>query len=127
MSETSAEDWRLMREGGGLLAGTPIPEIGVEILDDEIIVTGDHVNKGYLDSAGDASNKLRRGGTIWHRTGDAGRFDDQGRLWLLGRHGSKAGGLYPFTVEVAVQSWPGVKLAALVPGSRSAAACNRGR
>lgn len=116
-SDTSAEDQRLMREGGGLLAGTPIPEIQVAILDDEIVVTGDHVNKGYLDSADDTSTKLQRDGTIWHRTGDAGRFDDQGRLWLLGRHGSKAGGLYPFTVEVAVQSWPGVKLAALVPGS----------
>ena len=117
MSDTTAEDRRRMREGGGLLAGRPIPEIALAILDDEIVVTGDHVNKGYLDSADDASNKLRRDGAIWHRTGDAGAIDDKGRLWLLGRHGSRAGGLYPFTVEVAVQSWPGVRLAALVPGS----------
>ena len=85
-----------------------------EIRDDEIIVTGNHVNKGYLDSRQDASNKLIIDGEVWHRTGDAGRLDDNGRLWLLGRHEARVGRLFPFAIEVAARSWPGVRQAALI-------------
>ena len=106
-----------MRDGKGLLAGRPIDRIRLRIVDDEIVVTGDHVNKGYLDGRGDADNKLRIDGEIWHRTGDAGRLDDDGLLWLRGRLSAKAGDFYPFEVEVAARSWPGVRRAALVPGS----------
>ena len=51
-----------MRTGAGLLAGPIIPEARVQLLDDEIVVTGEHVNKGYLDGVGDDANKLRRDG-----------------------------------------------------------------
>lgn len=106
-------DMQAMRNGGGLLTGRPIPEIKVRLIDDEIVVTGAHVNKGYLDPAQDAANKPRIDGAVWHRTGDAGRIDDQGRLWLLGRHEARIGTLYPFAVEVAASGWPGVRQAAL--------------
>lgn len=115
LRDISAHDWTAMEGGAGLLAGTPIPQIGLRLDGDEIIVTGDHVNKGYLDSSQDAANKLTIGGEIWHRTGDAGRLDAQGRLWLLGRHDARVGTLYPFQVEVAAMSWLGVRRAALVP------------
>ena len=114
VGDISAEDWRTMRGGGGLLAGTPIPDIQLKILEDEIVVTGDHVNKGYLDPADDRTTKLALDDTIWHRTGDAGRVDATGRLWLLGRLDGRAKGLFPFGVEAAARFWPNVRQAALV-------------
>ena len=52
----------------------------------EIVVTGAHVLRGYVgDPDADRRNKIRDGDTVWHRTGDAGRLDPDGRLWLLGR------------------------------------------
>lgn len=96
--------------GGGLLAGVPVPEIEVRVLPDkwgepigslthteleaqslpagetgEIVVNGPHVLGGYLHGRGDSETKFRVNGTVWHRTGDAGYFDDTGRLWLMGR------------------------------------------
>ncbi|NNE90107.1 MAG: AMP-binding protein, partial [Verrucomicrobiales bacterium] len=97
---------------GGLLAGTPVPEIELEIADDgEIVVTGPHVLKGYLDGKGDAETKFTGadGETIWHRTGDLGRLDTDGRLWLLGRVSAKIGDeLCPFAVECALSFVEGV-------------------
>lgn len=113
----SAADWTRMRGGGGLLAGRPIAGIRLDLIDDEIVVAGDHVVRGYLDPADDAGTKLRRDGAIWHRTGDAGRLDADGRLWLLGRRSARAGRLYPFMVETAARGWPGVRQAALIPAS----------
>ncbi len=107
--EISEADWRTMAEGGGLLAGRPIPEIEVSLRDHEVHVAGAHVNRGYLDPAGDRGTKVREGEKLWHRTGDAARIDDQGRLWLLGRREAASGGLFPFAVETAAMSWPGVK------------------
>jgi len=113
--DISAEQWQAMCAGGGLIAGRPIPRVRLRILDDEIVVAGDHVNKSYLDGRGDDENKLKIDGDIWHRTGDAGRLDADGFLWLRGRRSAKAGDLYPFEAEVAARTWPGVEQAALVP------------
>lgn len=114
----SDADMDQMRGGGGLLVGKPTATTQVQIVDDEILVAGDHVNQGYLDPAHDADNKVKKGNTIWHRTGDAGRFDDAGRLWLLGRIGTDvtiAGQqVYPFSIEVAARQWSGVTACALV-------------
>ena len=114
--EISAADWSLMREGGGLLAGRPIAQIRLALVEDEILVAGDHVNKAYLDPSADAETKVRREGEIWHRTGDAGRLDEKGRLWLLGRRNARAGRFFPFEIETAARLWPGVRQVALVPG-----------
>lgn len=127
VGEISDADWADMAAGKGLLAGHPIDEIAVDLVDGEVWVAGAHVNAGYLDPADDASTKRVRDGVIWHRTGDAARMDDCGRLWLLGRygegqhhavgHGMRSGeetALFPFAVETAARSWPGVKAAAFV-------------
>jgi len=106
-----------MRSGHGLFTGRPIKDIAIEIIDEEIIVTGDHVNQGYMNGIGDAENKLKRSDDIWHRTGDAGHLDPQGNLWLRGRLSAKAGAFHPFEVEVAARQWDGVVQAALVPNS----------
>jgi len=112
--DITESDWAAMTSGGGLLAGHPVPAISLKLRNDEIIVAGSHVNKGYLNSRDDADNKILVDGEVWHRTGDAGRLDEHGRLWLLGRHEANINGCYPFAVEVAARSWPGVIRAALV-------------
>ena len=109
--EMDEADREIMRGGGGILAGVPVPEIRLRLAaDDEIQVAGDHVLRGYWQGVGDEENKIREGDTIWHRTGDAGRLDARGRLWLLGRCSARIGhDLYPFTVECAASSFPWVR------------------
>ena len=138
--EMSKADLEKTFAGGGLLAGRPINEIELAIVDPaelntfarnggnrkfnrlpanttgEIVVRGKHVIKTYLNGQGDAETKLRaHGSKIWHRTGDAGYLDDQGRLWLMGRCALKIsdakGDLYPFQVEVAASELQSVRRA----------------
>lgn len=116
--DISQTDMLAMRSGDGLLVGKPVAQIDVRVVDDEIWVAGAHVNQSYLDPAHEAGNKVHAEGRIWHRTGDAGRLDEHGRLWLLGRHKArvlfKDNWLYPFQIEVAARCWTGVRRAALV-------------
>ncbi len=51
----------------------------------EIVVTGSNVLKHYVKGVGDKENKFKMDGIIYHRTGDMGSYDEQGRLWLRGR------------------------------------------
>jgi len=137
------DDLQAMQQGKGLLTGCPVPEIQLRILKfqwgeaiapltqsafeaqclppgeiGEIIVSGDHVLPGYWQGQGDAETKFRVEGVPWHRTGDAGYVDPQGRVWLLGRCSARIedsrGTLYPFAVEAAVRQVPGVRRSALV-------------
>ena len=139
----SAEDLKAMLGGRGLLAGPPVPEVRVGILRDqwgkpvgpytaagfagqcepdgrpgEIVVSGEHVLTGYLHGQGDEETKFKVDGVIWHRTGDAGYWDERGRLWLLGRCSARIedgrGRVYPFAVETAAYQDPAVRRAALV-------------
>ncbi|MEM9140069.1 MAG: AMP-binding protein, partial [Pseudomonadota bacterium] len=116
--EISAEDQRAMEAGCGILAGHPVPGLSLRIEDDEIQVSGAHVNQGYFDPSHDADTKLHQDGVVWHRTGDAGRLDGEGRLWLLGRLQDRfhapGGPIYPFAVEVVARTWPGVDAAAFL-------------
>jgi acyl-CoA synthetase (AMP-forming)/AMP-acid ligase II len=129
--------------GRGLLAGTPVDEVALRILPDrwgkplgpytsaefdanclgagepgEIVVAGAHVLRGYLHGCGDAATTIHAGDTAWHRTGDAGYLDGQGRLWLLGRCAARIAGergtLYPLAVEGALSLLPQVRRAAVV-------------
>jgi acyl-CoA synthetase (AMP-forming)/AMP-acid ligase II len=65
------------------------------------------------DGEGDAE-----GGTVWHRMGDLGYLDADGRLWFCGRKAHRietaAGPLYPVPVENAFLGLPGVHRTALV-------------
>lgn len=111
--DVADEDWSAMSEGRGLLAGLPIDEIEVELVESEVQVSGAHVNRGYLDPTDNVSTKVERNGVLWHRTGDAASRDVQGRLWLLGRKDAASAGLFPFAAETAALSWPGVSAAGL--------------
>jgi acyl-CoA synthetase (AMP-forming)/AMP-acid ligase II len=141
--EIGDEDLQQMRGGKGLLAGRPVAEVTLGIVPDrfgepmgpytsqgfdtellpagevgEIVVTGEHVLKGYLQGEGDQETKFEVDGDRWHRTGDAGFLDDRGRLWLVGRCSARIldekGLLYPFTVECAAQYIEGVRRCAMV-------------
>jgi acyl-coenzyme A synthetase/AMP-(fatty) acid ligase len=107
-------DWTAMAAGAGLLAGRPIPEIALAFDNHEIEVAGPHVNRSYHDPALNAGVKILRNGRIWHRTGDCGRLDGSGRLWLLGRKNGASASAFPFAIEAAALSWPGVRQAALI-------------
>ncbi|MFN3171079.1 MAG: AMP-binding protein [Hyphomicrobiales bacterium] len=109
----STDDLESMKTGGGLLAGKPVAPMDVRLEDREILVAGAHVNESYLDTSQNADSKVQREGRVWHRTGDAGRFDEQGRLWLLGRHNAQVAGVDPFAVETAARFWSGAKRSAL--------------
>ncbi len=112
--DLAPDDWAEMEAGGGLLAGRPVPGLALRLVDGEIQVAGPHVNPGYLDPRHDAANKIRDGDRIWHRTGDAGRLDARGRLWLLGRWRPEAASPMPLQIETAARTWPGVRRAALL-------------
>ncbi len=80
----------------------------------EICVSGNHVLKSYFNSP-DAmkENKIRVGNRIFHRTGDAGRIDAAGRLFLLGRAGTlftlpDGKTCYPMICEYLLKQLPGV-------------------
>lgn len=87
----------------------------------EILVSGPHVLQGYVDNPqANRENKIpRKNGGVWHRTGDAGYLDAQGRIWLLGRMKDMlnidAENLYPYPAEKALDSLPGVRRCALLP------------
>jgi acyl-CoA synthetase (AMP-forming)/AMP-acid ligase II len=110
----SAGQWRAMETGSGLLAGRPIGAVDIRLMNHEITVTGDHVNKSYFGGQGDAENKTTLDGKVWHRTGDAGRLDADGLLWLRGRLSGRCGEVYPYDVEAPARLWAGVKRTALV-------------
>ncbi|WP_196223567.1 AMP-binding protein [Roseibium sp. RKSG952] len=128
--DISEVDQREMAAGKGLLVGFPVSQIKLRIRNDEVQVTGDHVNDGYLDPTHSKANKIKDGTTIWHRTGDVGHLDERGRLWLLGRLGSDVrtptGRTFPFAIEIAARQWPGVTNSALMNFEESPALCIEG-
>jgi len=117
-ADVDSEDRAKIANGAGLPVGEVVPEVDCKIGDgNEILVSGETVLKGYLDGIGDAENKIRDNGKIWHRTGDAGYFDGRGRLWLLGRVSQAIhdahGTLYPFCVECILDARFGIRGAIL--------------
>ena len=141
-TDMSESDLQKMAAGKGLLTGPCVKDISCRIIGDhwgqqlqsmtsaafdklqlhpmepgEIVVYGDHVLKSYLGGYGDEENKFQVDEQIWHRTGDLGYFDDQNRLWLLGRCTAKVKDghyyLYPFAVETAAMQVDAVKRAAM--------------
>lgn len=141
--DLSASDLEAVRGGQGLLVGPPVEAIDLRIMPNragellefadlesfeavtlgageigEIVVCGPHVLPGYLGGVGDGETKFRVNGRVWHRTGDAGHLDVQGRLWLAGRAGARIldarGELYPFSTECAALEVPGVRRCALL-------------
>jgi olefin beta-lactone synthetase len=91
----------------------------------EIVVRGPHVSPRYAgDPASTRANKIPDGaGRVWHRLGDAGYLDAEGRLWCGGRVSHRVvlptGTLYPLMCEPIFDAHPRVQRSALV-GVRTA-------
>jgi o-succinylbenzoate---CoA ligase len=85
--------------------GQPVPpgEAG------EIVVRGPTVTPGYADRAEETASALRGG---WLHTGDIGRLDDEGYLYVLDRRSDLivSGGenVYPAEIEAVLAAHPAV-------------------
>ncbi|MEH6647068.1 class I adenylate-forming enzyme family protein [Sulfitobacter sp.] len=82
----------------------------------EVLVRGPHVMKGYYRNPVETAKALDADG--WLHTGDLGKIDDDGRLYILGRskeliiHGGF--NVYPPEVEAALNDHPQVIQSAVV-------------
>ncbi|MEO8846418.1 MAG: fatty acid CoA ligase family protein [Kofleriaceae bacterium] len=92
----------------------PATEIG------ELVVRGPHVSPAYAgDPDNTRKNKIRDlEGGVWHRLGDAGYLDEQGRVWCCGRAGHRvataSGVLFPLMCEPIFDAHPRVRRSGLV-------------
>ena len=81
----------------------------------EIISRGPQIMKGYFKDPKATAKKIKNG---WYYTGDLGRFDEEGYLYILGRADDMviSGGLnvYPSEVETVLLNHPKVQEAAAV-------------
>lgn len=128
------------REGAGTCVGRPVPPNRVDIMaitDEavpemapymlldpgeigEIIVHGPTATDGYWQRE-DATQLARTEdgeGRAWHRMGDVGYFDDDGRLWFCGRKSQRVrtegGDLFADQIEAVFNTHPAVARTALV-------------
>jgi len=95
--------------------GEPLPGVEVRLADDgEVLVRGPTVVPGYVGSEG-ATLAMTDG---WLRTGDFGRLDDEGHLWITGRGSDRiiSGGvtLDPVEIEEALRGHESVADACVV-------------
>jgi len=125
--------------GGGTCVGRPMPGLDVRIIGirdgpietwsdgllappgeiGEIVVRGPIVTREYpADAAATRQAKIRDGDAVWHRMGDVGRLDEQGRLWFCGRKAHRVitehGTLCTVPCEAVFNQHPRVFRSALV-------------
>jgi acyl-CoA synthetase (AMP-forming)/AMP-acid ligase II len=137
--EILAHTAALTRLGRGTCVGRPVAGIDVAILEisdhaiaeirdakllkpyeiGEIIVKGNVVTPCYYRSPEEtALAKIADGQSVWHRMGDLGYLDDQGRLWFCGRKAHRAetpaGLLCPVPCEAVFNAHEAVARSALV-------------
>ncbi|MET7619804.1 fatty acid CoA ligase family protein [Streptomyces sp. NPDC005408] len=85
----------------------------------EIVVSGQAVSPRYFQAPqADAEHKIQDGGRRWHRTGDVGWIDGEGRLWFCGRKSHRVraadGDLHTVRCESVFNTHPQVQRTALV-------------
>lgn len=104
------------------IGGTPLVDADPEAMTGaahvlgEVVVRGPHTKSRYDGLWATHRDSEQPPG--WHRTGDVGAFDDEGRLWIQGRLAhlirSSAGPIAPYGIEQRVEAIDGVEAAAAV-------------
>jgi acyl-CoA synthetase (AMP-forming)/AMP-acid ligase II/ABC-type nitrate/sulfonate/bicarbonate transport system permease component len=107
-------------------AGKAVPKAELKVVDQEgnevemgqmgeIIARGPQIMKGYFKDPRTTAKKIKDG---WYHSGDLGRFDEEGYLYIIGRVDEMvvSGGLnvYPSEVETVLLNHPKVQEAAVV-------------
>ncbi len=138
-TEILAETWEQTRGGKGTCVGRPLPGMRVEIIKavdeslgqwseaepvptgslGEIVVQGPVVTQAYDHNAEETRKaKIPDVQGLWHRMGDMGYVDSQGRLWFCGRKAHRVlraeGPLYSVCCEAIFNEHPQVFRSALV-------------
>lgn len=127
------------RQGEGTCVGHALPGVALRVIEPsdapigsieqtvellpgevgELIVQGPSVTRGYdrLPEA-DAKSKIADAGAHWHRMGDLGKRDEQGRIWFCGRLAERVltaeGPLYTDCCEAIFNQHPKVYRSALI-------------
>ena len=137
--EIVEETWPETRMGRGTCVGRPLPGITIEIIAPvegsleiydqcspvpegeigEIIVKGPVVTRAYENNeAENKKSKILDGSGFWHRIGDMGYKDSQGRLWFCGRKAHRVFAethtMYTIPCESVINEHPDVFRSALV-------------
>ncbi|QDU63719.1 Long-chain-fatty-acid--CoA ligase [Planctomycetes bacterium Pan216] len=127
------------RDANGTCVGKPFPNITLRIIrtsdepietwsEDlivpdgtigEIVVKGPVVTKTYDHRPGSTKlAKIADGDEVWHRMGDLGYLDEEGRLWFCGRKAHRVetlhGTLHTVRCEAVFNNHPSVRRSALV-------------
>jgi len=130
---------KMSEKGSGICVGRPIGPLTVRIIQisdmpinkwhdnllvpsgqiGEIVVKGELVTQRYYDNpSADALGKIRDKNCFWHRMGDLGWMDVQGRIWFCGRKSHRvmmhAKTLYTIPCEAVFNNHPDVFRSALV-------------
>lgn len=139
-AEALAETWPLTEQGHGICVGRPFEGVEIRIvaisdepmssIEDahelptgeigEIVIHGGHVSPAYCrDEQNTRKHKIDDGeGGVWHRIGDAGYFDERGRLWYCGRVNQRVctagGAVYSLLAEPIFNTHPKVARSGLV-------------
>lgn len=150
--EILGETRKLSDQGYGNCVGRPLDGINLEIIKltdapipqwdkdlplsdgeiGEITVRGDLVTRGYFrNPKADEHSKIVQGDHFWHRMGDMGWRDNNGRIWFCGRKGHRVetneGILFTIPCEAAFNQHPHVLRSALVgigpPGRQTPVIC----
>lgn len=139
-SEIVAETAQLSEQGAGMCVGRAIRGHSIRVIGitdepipewdealalpqgqvGEIVVQGPVVTRLYLSRPRQtALAKINdQDGGVWHRMGDLGYFDEQGRLWFCGRKDHRVetpqGLMLPVPCEAIFNQHPGLARSALV-------------
>jgi len=137
--EIEAQTAELTEQGRGMCVGRPTTGNTIRIIritDDpipewdeslvlpdgevgEVAVKGPVVTRSYLHRPEKtAEAKIREGEQVWHRMGDLGYYDDDGRLWFCGRKRHRVetakGLMLPVQCEAIFNHHPGARRTAVV-------------
>lgn len=145
-AEILAETWAQTRSGAGACVGTPLPGMSIQIIRPvdgplgawheaevlpvnsigEIVVKGPVVTRCYDSNETETRlAKIPDSSGFWHRMGDVGYVDEQGRLWFCGRKAHRVltadGPMHTICCEAIFNQHPQICRSALVGIGRAGA------